>query len=158
MVGANCLISTCFLPRFTNRNKQREFRTLKDLAFFVIFKQCVDIIRVKGTPVDTTQRRQSGSVIIMLFILLSLIGIMSYAFLSNSGTNIHWVTNEKTKADAIGADQCANNIAMAAKQLRARGCSAGMISYNPSGTPMPGAPTDGSCSIFHTQGGRLRPC
>lgn len=101
---------------------------------------------------------QRGSAIIMLFIAVALFGILAYAFMQSSRTSTSWLESERGKASATATADCANTLGLAVKRLEARGCT-GMISMNADGTnTAPGAPTDGSCSVYHPNGGGAKYC
>lgn len=104
------------------------------------------------------QDNQRGSVIITLFIMVALFGLVTYAFLSGTRSNITWLSNERAKANTTSGQECTNAINVATQRLKARGCGS-MISYYDDGANYnPGAPTDGSCSIFTANGGGVKPC
>ena len=101
---------------------------------------------------------ERGSAIILLFVMVALFGLISYAFLQNSRGGMNWIKGEQSKAETTNSQDCSNAVNMAARRLDARGCS-GLISYHGDGTnEIPGAPTDGSCSIFHANGGGVKKC
>lgn len=101
---------------------------------------------------------QRGSIIVYLFICVALFGMLIYAFNRGTRTSLSWIEGEKDKADVTRSTECANNLNLAQKRLELRGC-AGMISVSSDGVNTnPDAPTDGSCSIYHPNGGGLRPC
>lgn len=101
---------------------------------------------------------ERGSVIIMLFIAVALFGLLAFAMLQGSRSNLAMMSSEAQKAEATRAQDCANVIDMAAKRLEARGCGA-LVSYNQDGSNgNAGAPADGSCSIYHSNGGGVKPC
>lgn len=59
---------------------------------------------------------------------------------------------------SIDYQSCAIAIARAEVRFNQRGC-AGLISYAAEGSnSISGAPTDGSCSIFHSSSGGVNPC
>ncbi len=102
---------------------------------------------------------QRGSAIIMLFIAVALFGMLAFAFLQGSRTNLDMMTDEAQNAQATQAQDCTNVVDMAEKRLSARGCTTAMISHNMDGTnDNPSAPANGSCSIYHTNGGGVKPC
>lgn len=101
---------------------------------------------------------QRGSAIIMLFVAVALFGLLGYAFLQGSRNNVGMLTDEASKAASSRAQDCSNAVSIATKRLEARGCR-GMISMEPDGSnTVAGAPTDGSCSIYHPNGGGARYC
>ena len=68
------------------------------------------------------------------------------------------MTNEAAKAQGYASQDCSNSVSMGMKRLKARGCD-NMISMNTDGSnPNPGAPSDGSCSLYHPNGGGVKPC
>lgn len=101
---------------------------------------------------------QRGSAIMMLFIVVALFGLLAFAFMRSTGTSTGWLKKEQSKAATTNAQDCTNAVNMAIKRLEIRGCGA-LVSYNSDGTNSnAGAPTDGSCSIFHSNGGGVKPC
>jgi hypothetical protein len=101
---------------------------------------------------------QRGSAIIMLFIAVALFGMLAYAFMQGSRTSTSWLEKEQDSAAATGSLDCTNTVNMAVKRLEARGCGSN-ISYIADGSnSAPGAPTDGSCSVFHPNGGGVKSC
>jgi hypothetical protein len=94
----------------------------------------------------------------MLFIAVALFGMLAYAFSQNSRTSMTWIETEKQNAAVIGGQDCANAMDMALKRLEARGCG-NLVSYRLDGTNgNDGAPKDGSCSLYHPNGGGLKNC
>ncbi len=101
---------------------------------------------------------QRGSAIIMLFVAVALFGLISYAFLQGTRGNVNIITSEADKAGVTASQDCSNAINLAQKRLTARGCE-DLVSINQDGSNTnPGAPTDGSCSVFHSNGGGVKPC
>lgn len=101
---------------------------------------------------------EQGSAILYLFVLVALFGFLAYIFAYGSRGNIAMLTSEQTKATVTTTTQCANNLAMATKRLEARGCGAMISSATDGSNSNPGAPTDGSCSIYHPNGGGITYC
>ena len=66
-------------------------------------------------------RKQNGSAIIMLFIAVALFGLLSYAFLQGSGSNLNMITDEGDKAIATQFQDCENTVQLTMKRLRTRG-------------------------------------
>ena len=94
----------------------------------------------------------------MLFVVVALFGMLAYAFMQSTRTSTGWLSDEQDKAAATSSLDCTNSVNMALKRLESRGCGAD-ISYRIDGTnAAPNAPTDGSCSIFHPNGGSVKPC
>jgi len=100
----------------------------------------------------------SGSVILIILITVSLFAALTYAFLQNTNTNIAWLEKEKDSAAVIGAEDCSNNVLAATKRLEARGCEGLISSATDGSNANVGAPSDGSCSIYHPNGGGIKPC
>ena len=91
---------------------------------------------------------QRGSAIIMLFIAVALFGMLAFAFLQGSRSNLDMMTDEAQNAQATQAQDCTNVVDMAEKRLSSRGCTTAMISHNMDGTnDNPSAPANGSGSI-----------
>lgn len=96
--------------------------------------------------------------IIWLFIGVALFGALTYAFMGSTRVSLSWVQSEQDMAAATASLDCTNAIGLAHKRLEARGCGA-MISSAPDGSNnLPGAPSDGSCSIYHMNGGGVKNC
>lgn len=101
---------------------------------------------------------QSGSAIIMLFVLVALFGMLAFAFMQGTRSNISWVGTEKNKAAAIAMQDCTNALTAAVNRLQLRGCG-DLLSYKRDGANTnPGAPDDGSCSVYHPAGGGIKAC
>jgi hypothetical protein len=100
---------------------------------------------------------QRGSAIIMLFVAVALFGMISYAFLQGSRGNTNMIMSEKNKATATASADCSNAVNMATRRLNARGCEATQISSDVTGAVGTG-PADGSCSIYHPNGGGVKAC
>lgn len=101
---------------------------------------------------------QRGSAIIMLFIAVALFGMLAYAFSQGTRSGLGWVDNERGKAATTSAQDCTNAINLALKRLELRGCGTMISSATDGSNSNPGAPTDGSCSVFHTNGGGVKAC
>lgn len=101
---------------------------------------------------------ESGSAIVMLFIAVALFGAVTYALMASSRTSTSWLKAEESKAAATGYIDCANAESMAQKRLSMRGCGTMISSAADGSNTIPGAPTDGSCSIYHVNGGGVKPC
>jgi hypothetical protein len=107
---------------------------------------------------DAARNTERGSVLIMLFIAVALFGLLAFAFLQGSRNNLSMMTSEAQKAQATQVQDCANGVDMAERRLQAKGCGA-LVSHNTDGSnTTPGAPSDGSCSVYHANGGGLKPC
>lgn len=100
-------------------------------------------------------RQDSGSMILWLFVAVALFGALSWALAGSSRTSVGLIQGEAGKASATKQADCANSIAMAQKRLALRGCGAS-ISDDPTGANPVVA--DGSCSIYHSNGGGVKPC
>ncbi len=107
---------------------------------------------------DAARNTERGSVLIMLFIAVALFGLLAFAFLQGSRNNLSMMTSEAQKAQATQVQDCTNGVDMAERRLQAKGCGA-LVSHNTDGSNTnPGAPSDGSCSIYHSNGGGMKPC
>ncbi len=94
----------------------------------------------------------------MLFIIVALFGLLSAAILKGTSGNLLWFSKEKTSALSVSSDECGMALATALKRLQARGCGK-KISYLTDGSNLaPNAPRDGSCSIYHPNGGGAKIC
>lgn len=101
---------------------------------------------------------QRGSAIIMLFIAVALFGLLSFAFLQGSRSNLTMISNERDRAIASQLQDCENTVQLTLKRLGAQGCASNLISLNADGSHVVGGPADGSCSVFHMKGGALKTC
>jgi hypothetical protein len=99
---------------------------------------------------------QRGSAIIMIFIAVALFGMLAYAFSQGSRTSMGWIEKERQDAAVTGTQDCTNAINMAQKRLQARGCGSMISSLADGSNPNTGAPSDGSCSIYHSNGGGVK--
>lgn len=68
------------------------------------------------------------------------------------------VTDEGQKTAAYQSQDCANSVVLATKRLQERGCGDVVSMEEDGGNPYVGAPSDGSCSVFHPAGGGVKPC
>lgn len=101
---------------------------------------------------------QTGSMILLLFVCVALFGALAYAVTQGSRSSVEWLKTEEIKSAATGTADCSNTVNLAFKRLELRGCGS-LISALPDGSnTIPGAPTDGSCSIYHPNGGGARNC
>lgn len=99
---------------------------------------------------------QSGSVMFYLFAALFLLAALFYAVSNGTRSGLSLIEGERDKATAIGAQDCTNTIALATKRLEMRGCGTLISSAADGSNGNPGAPSDGSCSIFHPDGGAVK--
>ncbi len=93
----------------------------------------------------------------MLFVAVALFGLLAFAFMQGSRSNVSWLGTEQQKAADYSSQDCTNAINMATKRLTARGCTAAEISADETGAVGAG-PADGSCAIYHVNGGSVKPC
>lgn len=101
---------------------------------------------------------ERGGAIMFLFIAVGLLGGLSYAFLQGSRTSTTLITSEADKATTYKSQDCTNAVNMATKRLQARGCGAMISTLEDGSNTNPGAPTDGSCSVYHPNGGGVKSC
>lgn len=100
---------------------------------------------------------ERGSAIMMLFLAIGLFAALAYAFMQGSRTSANVVTNEKAKSNASEIVAYANDLRMAVKRLKARGCTDEQISmkndivagYDNTNNP----PT--TCEVFNSAGGAM---
>ncbi len=110
------------------------------------------------TKINMNMNSQRGSALIMLFIAVGLFGMVGFAFLQGSRSNVEVMVGESAKAQATQTQDCSNALSIATKRLQARGCGT-LISYNSDGSnDNAGAPSDGSCSMYHSNGGGMKDC
>lgn len=98
---------------------------------------------------------ERGSAIYILFIAIAMFGAISYALLQSSRTSTAMIEGEAHKASATASTACTMAVNMAAKRLEARGCG-GAVSWTVDGSSL--EHPDGSCSVFHPNGGGVKPC
>lgn len=104
------------------------------------------------------QSGQSGSAIFILFVAVALFGMLAYAFMNSTQTGLGWYENEKANASQTASADCQLAVASATKRLEMRGCGAMISNLADGSNPAPNAPTDGSCSIYHVNGGGVKAC
>lgn len=97
---------------------------------------------------------ERGSVLIFLFMAVALFAALSFAFLRSTRSSVSMMKAEATDAAQIAPLDCANTFSMAQKRLALRGCTTISDRANGSNPDHP----DGSCSIFHPNGGGVAPC
>lgn len=68
------------------------------------------------------------------------------------------IMSEKNKATMTASADCSNAVGLATKRLNARGCGSLISAATDGSNTNPGAPTDGSCSIYHPNGGGVKGC
>ncbi len=102
---------------------------------------------------------QNGSVIILILVAVALFSALSWAWMENSRSNISLLTSEKSKSVVTASQDCQNAIDAATKRLESRGCGS-FITTNADGSlaGVPGEPTDGSCALYHPNGGGIKYC
>ncbi len=101
---------------------------------------------------------ERGSAMIMLFIAVALFAALAFAFMQGTRGGINMLQDEQSKATATSTQDCTNAVNLAAKRLQLRGCG-DKVSYLSDGSnTATGAPMDGSCSIFHPNGGGVKAC
>lgn len=92
----------------------------------------------------------------MIFIAIALLAALSYAFMQGSRGGLSMIENEQDSAAATGAQDCTNTINMAVKRLELRGCGATISHAEDGSNSNPGAPSNGSCSVYHPNGGGVK--
>lgn len=103
-----------------------------------------------------TRTPERGSAIIMLFVALALFGLITYTLLQGSRGNTNMIKGEADKAAASQAQDCANAISLGMKRLNARSCGTLVSTASDGSNPNAGAPADGSCSLYHPNGGGVK--
>lgn len=102
--------------------------------------------------------RQQGSAIFIILLAIFLLGALYYAFAQSTRANLGLIEGERDDAAQIASTDCQTAITAATKRLQLRGCGT-LISSAPDGSNANiGAPTDGSCSIYHVNGGGVKNC
>lgn len=104
---------------------------------------------------------QRGSAIIMIFIAVGLFGLLAYAFMQGSRSNVSWLSTEEASSYATNIIGYSGDVRTAVARLRARGCADIQMNFeNPYYATVdyanPNSPTDESCNIFSTKGGGLK--
>lgn len=110
-------------------------------------------------PFFRKQQTQDGSAIIIILIAVALFSALSWAWMENSRSNISFLTSEKTKSVTTASQDCQNAIDAATKRLESKGCGS-FITANPDGSlaGTAGEPSDGSCALYHPNGGGIKYC
>lgn len=104
------------------------------------------------------RRGEAGSAIFILFVAVALFAGVGYAFLQSSRTSVGWFQTERTKAGQTAFADCQLVVAAATKRLQLRGCGNLISNQTDGSNPNPGAPVDGSCSVYHPNGGGAKNC
>ncbi len=101
----------------------------------------------------------AGSAIVILFVAVILFAALSWAWMQNSRGGAAWVLNEQSKAATTASTSCQNQIDAGLRRLAARGCGS-FTSYSETGALLgtAGEPSDGSCALYHPNGGGVKPC
>ncbi len=116
------------------------------------------IRRPNGAGQTGGARSEAGNGLFWVFIFASLLGFLFLTFTHGSRSNMAWLKDEEGRATVVASATCTTETAAAVKRLESRGCGSS-ISYATDGSnTLPGAPTDGSCSIYHPNGGGIRYC
>lgn len=123
------------------------------------FSPKIKKMRQKSFPNRYRYNTQRGNAVLIILIAIALFAALSWAFTRDTSSNIGWVKTEANKAAQTASADCQRTIASAMKRLQFRpGCN-GIISSEEDGSNTnPGAPDDGSCSIYHPNGGGVTSC
>lgn len=101
---------------------------------------------------------ERGNAVIFILIAIALFAALAYTFTRSSQQGQANMYAGQSKMAVIDYQACLQTVQAMDQRLQQRGC-AGMVSYNEDGSNnISGAPTDGSCSMFHANGGNLEPC
>lgn len=101
---------------------------------------------------------ERGSAILFLFIAVALFGALAFAFTHGSRSSVTMLQGVQSDATGTATQDCTNTVNLAVKRLELRGCG-NKISYLADGSNTnTDAPTDGSCSVFHPNGGGVKAC
>lgn len=100
-----------------------------------------------------------GSIFAMIFIAIGLFAALSYALFHGGQVGEQSLTKEQSKLAAMEIVSMGDNVAAAVQQLRLRGCLETQISFDSPNTwgmyVNPSAPTNESCHVFSTSGGKV---
>jgi hypothetical protein len=104
------------------------------------------------------RRHQSGNAVIFILLGIALFAALTYSFDKSMRGGTGTFDKQKGSLTATEYKACVSAVEMADVRLQQRGC-AGLVSREVDGSnPISGAPTDGSCSLFHPNGGNVKPC
>jgi hypothetical protein len=101
-------------------------------------------------------KSQNGNVLFYILIAVALIAALSYAVSQSSRGGGDAISDQKVALFSGEMIDYGNVLANAVGQLRLRGCQITQISFQndvDASYTNAGAPADGSCSIFHPNGG-----
>lgn len=98
--------------------------------------------------------KQRGGAMLYLLASVSLFAALSYTFLHGTRTSTAAMQSKGDEATAIAGQQCETAARSAIERLESKGCS--LISWADNGASS--RYPDGSCSVFHTNGGGVKPC
>lgn len=104
------------------------------------------------------RRNEHGNVLIYILVAVALLGALSFAVAQSGRGNIEQLSAERARLFATEIIEYSSNLGNAVTQLKLRGCDESELNFdNPiaSGYDNTSAPTDGSCNIFHPNGGSL---
>lgn len=101
-------------------------------------------------------KNQNGNVLFYILIAVALIAALSYAVSQSSRGGGDAISDQKIELFSGGLLDYGNVLSKAVAQLRLRGCQIGEISFAndvDAAYANGAAPADGSCSVFHPNGG-----
>lgn len=116
----------------------------------------------QGLQVPKPQIRahhESGSAIIWILVMVGIFAALNFALSQGSRTGESQMSEQEVSLAATEILDYATAIKRAVQELQINGCSDTQISFENnvvSGYENPNAPSDGSCNIFHPNGGGLQ--
>lgn len=104
------------------------------------------------------RKTEAGNVLVYLLVAVALIGALSFAITRTSSDGGD-ISSERAKVVATDLIEYTNILANATGQLRLRGCTLAQLNFDHAdltGYDNTSAPDDGTCDIFHLNGGGVQ--
>ncbi len=102
---------------------------------------------------------QNGSAMIYIFVGVALFGALMFIFSRGANQNVSSVTNQQSKIIASEILDYSRTVELSVNRLLAKGCSENQINFEnsfESGYVNASAPTDKSCNVFDSAGGKVK--
>jgi hypothetical protein len=116
-------------------------------------------------PAIASEAKQSGNAVVLILIGVALFGALAYTFMRGSKQGQGNLTDQRVKLLATEIISSGNTLKQTVDKLRQRGCSENEISFEATNIVgflgvtyfNPSAPSDKTCHVYDTSGGKLTP-